>query len=406
MTLYQRGLRYLRRKKGKSILLLLVLFFVCSLLLCTTMIQQAAQETEQALYDRTGTKLILRAQSAARLISDHDLDVLEQHGGFTGFNRSASAAAYPADFAMLQGNDSGKDANQQIMLTAYDNTEMDGPFAQQRYRLICGAPIKSDTSHAVLINSLLAEANGLEIGSALRFTSPEGDQTVGTVIGIYFSGLERMQEATIDARQRLENQIFVSFDLYEDLFDSVLYTTVAAYIEAPEKIHTLHAFASEQLGKIAEVTTSDALYQQMKAPLEQVVRVTRLMLGLTGVTGFAVVSLLLAMWMRTRKKEFAVLIGMGVSRTEILLQAVLESGILFLLSAAAAAGVCIQAADGLQTLLFSAQHAATPFEIRLTPEQIAVLLFAGGVIVFAAICISLIPIWKSEPRDILSQMED
>lgn len=78
------------------------------------------------------------------------------------------------------------------------------------------------------------------------------------------------------------------------------------------------------LGDKVETTTSDTLYKQMEAPLTQIIRVTKLMLILTLITGTVVVSLLLWMWMRTRQIETAIFISMGKSKSTISLQIFLE----------------------------------------------------------------------------------
>lgn len=53
---------------------------------------------------------------------------------------------------------------------------------------------------------------------------------------------------------------------------------------------------------------------------------------LTFFTGTMIVSLLLCMWMRSRQKEMAVLISMGEQKHIILLQALLEAAIVFLIA--------------------------------------------------------------------------
>ena len=65
------------------------------------------------------------------------------------------------------------------------------------------------------------------------------------------------------------------------------------------------------LGEKVELTKSDMLFRQMKQPLEQVMQVVSLMLYLTLGTSAIVITLLLCMWMRGRKKEIAVLYQFG-----------------------------------------------------------------------------------------------
>ena len=115
------------------------------------------------------------------------------------------------------------------------------------------------------------------------------------------------------------------------------------YTDQPEQTETLAEKLQELLGEKAKVTSSDLLYQQMKAPLEQIIRITKLMMTFTLLSGTVIVSLLLCMWMRSRQMEMAVLISLGESKGAIFLQTFLESVMIFLLAAVGACclGTCL-----------------------------------------------------------------
>ena len=101
---------------------------------------------------------------------------------------------------------------------------------------------------------------------------------------------------------RMENQIYIDNTTYVNLFDNCGFYKVLAYTGQPELLDTLAGSIQEILQEKADITTSDALYQQMKAPLTQITRVVALMRLLTFFTGTMIVSLLLCMWMRSRTK--------------------------------------------------------------------------------------------------------
>ena len=68
----------------------------------------------------------------------------------------------------------------------------------------------------------------------------------------------------------------------------------------------------------------------MKAPLEQIIRITKLMMTFTLLSGTVIVSLLLCMWMRSRQMEMAVLISLGESKGAIFSRPFWESVMIFL----------------------------------------------------------------------------
>lgn len=153
------------------------------------------------------------------------------------------------------------------------------------------------------------------------------------------------------------------------------------------------------------MTTSDALYQQMKAPLIQIIRVVELMRMLTFITGTVVISLLLCMWMRTRQKEMAVFLSMGEQKFTIFLQALLEAAVLFLIAMAGACGFGLLAAEGLQNMLFTSVTEDISLQVSLQFADIVLLLGIGSAVVVIAVLISLVPVIRANPKDILSRME-
>ena len=65
------------------------------------------------------------------------------------------------------------------------------------------------------------------------------------------------------------------------------------------------------------VMKADNLFQKMEIPLLQVVRVVKMMLGLSVVSSVLVITLLLSMWMRARKKEIAIYVSLGKTKVDL-----------------------------------------------------------------------------------------
>ena len=155
----------------------------------------------------------------------------------------------------------------------------------------------------------------------------------------------------------------------------------------------------------ADVTTSDALYQQMKAPLTQITRVVSLMRLLTFFAGTVIVSLLLCMWMRSRQKEMAVFISLGEQKAIIFLQALLEAAAVFLIALLCSCGLGSLVAGRLTELLLSSVETGVSLQVSLQFTDIALLLGIGSGVVVIAVLLSLLPVIRANPKDILSRME-
>ena len=141
----------------------------------------------------------------------------------------------------------------------------------------------------------------------------------------------------------------------------------------------------------------------MSAPLEQISKVANLMLVLTLVTGTVVVSLLLCMWMRTRQKEVAIFMSLGKTKSEIFLQTLLEAGSEFTLSVLGATAIGKLFSGVLQNVITGSE--TVNLKVVLQIQDIGMLFLLGGAVILVALCCSILPILRANPKDILAKME-
>jgi len=166
MTFYQRAYCYLRRKKSKSIVLFSCFLVISTLILCAAMILQTAGNVNRSIREKTGSKIILEDRRGQNSISSETVSLLLSLPAVTKINRTASSTAYPADFSPIIKKEGSDPLNLTVTLHSCDNTEIDGLFAQEKYRLLEGTHI-TDAQDGILINSILAQANGLGIGDTI-----------------------------------------------------------------------------------------------------------------------------------------------------------------------------------------------------------------------------------------------
>lgn len=304
----------------------------------------------------------------------------------------------------ITASDSQKPENSQIHLTAYDDLEKDGPFATQNYRLTDGTLIQPQADSSAVIHETFATVNGISIGDQIHLENEHGKTITVTVCGLFLSGNEHQQDNTLDSLYRIENQIFIDTKSYTTLFNSDQFNQLIVYTDQPGQTEALAEKLQELFGEKTEVTSSDVLYQQMKAPLEQIIRITKLMMAFTLLSGTVIVSLILCMWMRSRQREMAVLISLGESKGTIFLQTFLESVMIFLLAAIGSCCLGTLSANVLQTIL-SASEPTLVMTPSLQMKEIATLFAAGSLVILTAVLLSLVPVLTTNPKDILSRME-
>ena len=404
MPFYQRAFLYLFRKRTKTALLFLILLLVNSMILGTVMILHAAQTTQISIEKKSKAKAVCEITQDRDRISSQDISAVKQLPHITFLNRQAESPAYLSDFLPITASDSQKPENSQIHLTAYDDLEKDGPFATQNYRLTDGTLIQPQLDSSAVIHETFATVNGISIGNQIHLENEHGKTITVTVCGLFLSGNEHQQNNTLDSLYRSENQIFIDIKSYTTLFNSDQFNQLIVYTDQPGQTEALAEELQELFGEKAEVTSSDVLYQQMKAPLEQIIRITKLMMAFTLLSGTVIVSLILCMWMRSRQREMAVLISLGESKGTIFLQTFLESVMIFLLAAIGSCCLGTLSANVLQTIL-SASEPTLVMTPSLQMKEIATLFAAGSLVILTAVLLSLVPVLTTNPKDILSRME-
>ena len=404
MKFYQLAFRYLCRKKSKTFILLLVLLFINSMILGSYMILHATEDSRITMQEKMGTKAVLEVKGSDRFITENEVRKIRDMDGVISVNRMADSAVYPVNFNPITNSDSEEENNWKVTLLSYDELERDSAFSDLRYRLMKGDMITESSGKGAVINFALADANGLEIGDEMEVGTETGSVINVKIIGVFVAGSERNQMDTLPAVNRIENQIFIDNESYMGLSDNAGYRKIAVYTKKPDQVDVLVQELKDFLGSRVEITTADILYRQLEVPLNRIVRVMKLMLVFTLAAGVTITSILLCMWMRSRKREIAVFISMGKKKTDILMQVFMETAAVFCLSVF---GACVIGSGmaGIMKELLMKENTAVLLSVSLQAGDIAAMFFAGGCIAVIAVCISLLPILRANPKDILSKME-
>ena len=404
MKFYQLAFRYLCRKKSKTFILLLVLLFINSMILGSYMILHATEDSRITMQEKMGTKAVLEVKGSDRFITENEVREIRDMDGVISVNRMADSAVYPVNFNPITNSDSEEENNWKVTLLSYDELERDSAFSDLRYRLMKGDMITEGSGKGAVINFALADANGLEIGDEMEVGTETGSVINVKIIGVFVAGSERNQMDTLPAVNRIENQIFIDNESYTGLFDNAGYRKIAVYTKKPDQIDVLVQELKDFLGSRVEITTADILYRQLEVPLNRIVRVMKLMLVFTLAAGVTITSILLCMWMRSRKREIAVFISMGKRKVDIIMQFFMETAVVFCLSVF---GACVIGSGmaGIMKELLMKENTAVLLSVSLQAGDIAAMFFAGGCIAVIAVCISLLPILWTNPKDILSKME-
>lgn len=321
MNFAERAFRYLFRKKGKAIILFWVLLITETMILSTVTILRASEVARIELLGKSKAKLLIEREKAEELFTDDEYKKLEKLENVKAVNRVAEVQLYPMDFKIITKSESVDADNQKLRIMAYDSLEDDGPFADGQIHLTKGKYPRKEGE--IVVNQFLAEVNQWEIGETVCFKSHSGEQSQASISGIYISGIEEKQGKEPLAVNRIENTIYGKPEFVCHLQETCGYENLIVYVDNPEQLSRTQLEVTRIL-KNYRVMKADNLFQKMEIPLLQVVRVVKMMLGLSVVSSVLVITLLLSMWMRARKKEIAIYVSLGKTKVDLFMQIILE----------------------------------------------------------------------------------
>ena len=118
------------------------------------------------------------------------------------------------------------------------------------------------------------------------------------------------------------------------------------------------------------------------------------------VLGIVVLYLILFLWMRDRKHEMGVYLAAGIGKKEIFGQLILESLLLYAVSAIAA-GLCTEALSGVVGRMMAAGMTELAGYSGEAGYMLATAA-AGFVVVLAAVGMSFLSVVRMTPKAILS----
>lgn len=381
----QRAFCYIRRKRLKSLLLFLIFTVVNSMVLGILGIQRTSEEVMKELRSETESRVILETKQNTEWISKEEI---QEFSDIPNINWLNCLWAEQIEIPELEPVARAEQTDRLFTIHMQKRVDKDSPFEEKIYRLIEGD--FPTASNQIVVSQMLAEQNGLRVGDSI--------QGRYRIAGVFLSGTERQQTEKVAAVNRIENQIYAFADENCEGFAKVI-----CYAAEPEGIDELAEALKERCGEKAYVQVNDYTYQKMKISIEQTSRITIFILVLTLITGCMVTGLLLSMWMRGRKTEFAVYVSLGIEKSKLLLQAIVEGLMLYIISFCASELLV----DSLLPMVGGSLWILESLGGNRKADYLGSLFVLGGGICVIVLLtgIAIFPYLKKHPKEILSEME-
>lgn len=398
MSCLARTICYIRRKKMKSLLLLFLFLVINSMVLGTLGIRKVSLELAEELRKNTESKITLESMDVNHPFEEADMQAIGDEPNVNWLNRISQIQVVSTTCIPIAGSEGSENV---FTVHGYDKLEKDSPFADKVYRITEGNYPQGNED--IVVNQFLAEDNGIQTGDKIIFEMLDGTEQEAVVAGFFLSGMERSQTENVATVNRIENQIYGTVDFVNRLSGRTSFLNVAVYINNPEQLTDTKEILEKMYQGSAVIGITDNTFQKLKMMIGQTGRITFLIFVLTITAGSLIIGLLLAMWMRSRKTEIAVLISLGISKENILSQMILEEMILYVI-AFAGAGIATKfllprISNGLAIM----QGNNIKLELSLCWMLLVLCIGLIGVVILTGIAI--FPYMKKPVKETLSEME-
>ncbi len=435
MQLWRRAYRYVRRKKGKSLLLFFTVFLMSSFLITGLLLRSitelAITQTRQNFHGAFRVAPDMRNSENIKVgVSDGETrityigeplnqeiaDVIKSSQNIDTYN------AVIKENVLLQGDISLIDLNGKyqgdpiarrlISMEADTCSIYSADFQRERIRLIEGEPIVASDKYAAVVGKELAEKNHWEIGDKIQLSPCEG--CAGQEISVTIKGLFEVEENQRDKDiaapvHLLENRIFIDMISAGLLLDAAGADYINFLVDDPAEVETIIE-EIQQIKKINwknfAITAENGEYEKIANPLINISILLKILLIVTGAMSAAVLSLIQNLFHKAREHESGILLSIGITKTEIMLQHFTEMLIIALASFVLSAALCFSVQNSIGKTIYD--MAVSGAEMKLNLVLVAgTIITAFGCempVLFLSVLFSDLWFMRLSPRQIFSKL--
>lgn len=452
MNALKRSLLYITRKKRRTILLLIILTVISTLVLSGLSILRASTNSGDKLRESTGSGFTISQnfETATKIptsdpntftydqefIKSKMIKKISEIEGIKDYNAKYANSATIQDLNkknldLIVYTDIFNDPILKSTSTIFGgiNTKYDSYFTSNKFQLAKGRHITKDDKNKVLVSSEFAKKYDFKVGDKFKFALTkelvEAENSFGgkqikandldvEIVGIFNILEEQPDKDTLSQAELYENRIFSDIssinELYSKSSDTAKNTLDPDFSEAdffvkdPKKLESIMKEVkniSSINWKNFNLVANDKVYKASSNSISNIDKLITTMIIIVVIISLVIVTLILSMWTRSRLRETGILISVGVSKFNILIQYILETLFITIFAFLLSYFISTIATKYIVTIM---DTVLTPDDTKVTFNSF-ILVFSFGIIsVLASIGISIIPAMKINPKEILSKM--
>ena len=418
MSIFNRAYLYIIRKKVRSSILFLIVTLISFFLLSGSVLNTTVNNISKNLYKDVNFGFnIESADKSNKEIEKDTLKKIEELKGITTKNYIFSKPVVVEGKKVVQENqnitlnDEMKNKSNLVMMNGITASKSNIDFKSEVLKLEKGRHIEENDNNKIMIHEKFAELNNVNLGDKIKL-SQEGKTLELEIVGIY-SG-EKTNTFNGLSSDFIENTVYTDYKASQELSNLIAnnkVTSVEYGVEDPTKLDDVIK-AVENLGiNNLMVSKSNKNYEIVTSSVESITKITNMIRIGSVAVGVVILSLILMFWVRERTYEIGILLSLGTSKVNLVLQFIVEVLLVTIVGQMIALGIEIA------TIKYLASNVGSIFSEEL-PKSIADELMKMSVngidivnlvivmiaIVIISVVVALLPILKMKPKKILTNI--
>ena len=415
MNFVKRAYLYTTRKKVRTILLFSIILIMATLLIVCFSINSSSNMADANV--KKGLKCGFTV-NAKTLENGLDESIVNQILNIDGITDSYNLRSYTVS-EYRDTNSNKLKTRDDIGLKVYENagrvvgdrySEKDSYFTDEGFKLTNGEHITPDKKQVALVHEDFANSNNLSIGDYIVLKNIEGNsiEVKVQIIGIFTSTRKSDSEEYMDTTNLFENIIFTDLNTSSKLiYETDSNSQYGDFeVDDPGELDNLIS----EMKKIenvnwdnCKITKNDSSFKNTKEALAGIQKIVSTAIITIFIISIILIVLILNLWTKHRINEIGILLSVGISKKDIILQQIIE-----ILMVSVPAFVFSLVTSSIATKIVGSKLISSitnSIEINVNIFDWLLISGIGLVIVLTATILSIYQITKIKPRDIFSKID-
>ena len=418
MSIFNRAYLYIIRKKVRSSILFLIVTLISFFLLSGSVLNTTVNNISKNLYKDVNFGFNIESiDKSNKEIEKDTLKKIEELKGITTKNYIFSKPVTVEGKKVVQENqnitlnDEIKNKSNLVMMNGITASKSNIDFKSEVLKLEKGRHIEENDNNKIMIHEKFAELNHVNLGDKIKL-SQEGKTLELEIVGIY-SG-EKTNTFNGLSSDFIENTVYTDYKSSQELSNLIAnnkVTSVEYGVEDPTKLDDVIKTV-ENLGiNNLMVSKSNKNYELVTSSVESITKITNMIRIGSVVVGVVILSLILMFWVRERTYEIGILLSLGTSKVNLVLQFIVEVLLVTIFGLMIALGIEIATIKYLASNVGSIFSEELPksiadelMKISFNGIDIVNLVIVMIAIVIISVVVALLPILKMKPKKILTNI--